>query len=161
MTGEYEKRRIYKSSASDVDSLFQANPLSELWSVSPALFLQVVAVGLATYSTPLALYYVLSTVIGLQSSTSPSIHFDQVIALIAIIIFGVFVWIAKIKTECALNLKICQKIERKLIASKLQSNALSSMERLIARDFDVVLENLAPALGLVFIPIFLLGISAV
>lgn len=91
MTGEYEKRRIYKSSASDVDSLFQANPLSELWSVSPALFLKVVAVGVATYSTPLALYYVLSTVIGLQSSTSPSIHFDQVIALIAIIIFGVFV----------------------------------------------------------------------
>jgi hypothetical protein len=160
MNAVWENRhRIYRYSPSRTPTHFRSNALQEAWSLSPILFFLIVLVNVVGYVLALMLVYLLANVIGSSSAPLPTVYAGHVIAFLFIILANLILWLAQIEIDNAFSLRICQKIEGVLILSKPSLSSAAAMERLVARDVNVLLDNLVPALGLVGIPIFLISLT--
>jgi len=109
-----------------------------------------VLVSLLQYSVPLLFIYKLST---LQGNVDVLLAEIGPLALLAI--SGFLLVVAQLNLERHISLKLCREFEH-LLARKMQPGVeVSALERLVSRDFNVVLDSFGNSVNLLVIPLFL------
>ncbi|MFA7893818.1 hypothetical protein [Pseudomonas putida] len=108
-------------------------------------------VSLLQYSVSLLFIYMLSTLLG-----NANVSLAEIALLAVVAISGFLLVVAELNLECHISLKLCREFEC-LLARKMQPGVeVSALERLVTRDFNVVIDGFGASINLLVIPIFLL-----
>ena len=113
-----------------------------------------VLVSLLQYSVPLLFIYKLSTQVAAQGSADIALTDTAFLALLAI--SGFLLVVSELNLERYISLRLCREFEC-LLARKMPSRVeVSMLERVVSRDFGVILDGIGASVNLLAIPIFLL-----
>ena len=113
-----------------------------------------VLVSLLQYSVPLLFIYQLSTLVGAQGSADIALADTAILVFLAII--GFLLVVSELNLERYTSLRLCREFEL-LLARKMQLRIeVSVLERVVSRDFSVILDGIGASVNLLVIPIFLL-----
>lgn len=113
-----------------------------------------VLVSLLQYSVPLLFIYKLSTLVAAQGSADIALTDTALLALLAI--SGFLLVVSELNLERCISLRLCREFEC-LLARKMPSRVeVSVLERVVSRDFGVILDGIGASVNLLAIPIFLL-----
>ncbi|QXH47820.1 hypothetical protein KSS93_07905 [Pseudomonas xanthosomatis] len=108
-------------------------------------------VSLLQYSVPLVFIYKLSTLQG-----NPDALLAEIVPLALLALSGFLLVVAELNLERHMSLKLCCEFEH-LLARRMQPGVeLSALERLVSRDFNVVLDGFGASVNLLVIPLFLM-----
>ena len=113
-----------------------------------------VLVSLLQYSVPLLFIYKLSTLVAVQGNADMAQTDTALLALLAI--SGFLLVVSELNLERYISLRLCREFEC-LLARKMSSRVeVSELERLVSRDFGVILDGIGASVNLLAIPVFLL-----
>lgn len=120
-----------------------------VFSVAPWAVGAYVLVSLLQYSVPLLFIYRLSTLVMAQGSAD--------VALLLFLAISVFLLVvSELNLERYISLRLCREFER-LLARKMRLRVeVSVLERVVSRDFSIILDGIGACVNLLAIPIFLL-----
>ena len=113
-----------------------------------------VLVSLLQYSVPLLFIYKLSTLVVAQGSADISLPDTALLALLAI--GGFLLVVSELNLERYISLRLCREFECLLARNMLPRVEVSVLERVVSRDFGVILDGIGASVNLLAIPIFLL-----
>ena len=123
-------------------------------SLAPWAVGAYVLVSLLQYSVPLLFIYKLSTLVAVQGGANVLPADTALLAFLAI--SGFLLVVSELNLERYISLKLCREFER-LLARKMQPRVeVSVLERLVSRDFSVILDGFGASVNLLAIPVFLL-----
>lgn len=124
------------------------------FSLAPWAVGAYVLVSLLQYSVPLLFIYKLSTLVEAQGSADVLLADTALLAFLAI--SGFLLVVCELNLERHISLRLCRKFEW-LLARKMHPQVeVSVLERLVSRDFGVVLDGFGASVNLLVIPVFLL-----
>lgn len=124
------------------------------FSLAPWAVGAYVLVSLLQYSVTLLFVYKLSTLVAVQGSADIELADTALLALLAL--GGFLLVVSELNLERHISLKLCHEFEC-LLARKIQPQVeVSVLERLVSRDFSVILDGFGAGLSLLVIPVFLL-----
>ncbi|MFJ3521400.1 ABC transporter ATP-binding protein [Pseudomonas sp. NPDC090203] len=124
------------------------------FSLAPWAVGAYVLVSLLQYSVPLLFIYKLSTLVEVKGSAVISLADIALLAFLAI--SGFLLVVSELNLERFISLKLCREFER-LLARKVEPQVdVSVLERLVSRDFSVILDGIGASVNLLAIPVFLL-----
>lgn len=124
------------------------------FSVAPWALGAYVLVSLLQYSVPLLFIYKLSTLVAAQGSADILLADTAHLAFLAI--SGFLLVVGELNLERYISLRLCREFEC-LLARKVQPRVeVSVLERLVSRDFSVILDGVGASVNLLAIPVFLL-----
>ncbi|AZE62328.1 MULTISPECIES: ABC transporter ATP-binding protein [Pseudomonas fluorescens group] len=113
-----------------------------------------VLVSLLQYSVPLLFIYKLSTLVVAQGSADIVLTDTALLAFLAI--SGFLLMVSELNLERYISLRLCREFER-LLARKMQTQVeVSVLERVVSRDFSLILDGVGASVNLLAIPVFLL-----
>ncbi|ROR62127.1 UNVERIFIED_ORG: hypothetical protein EDF86_0965 [Pseudomonas psychrophila] len=119
------------------------------FSVAPWAVGAYVLVSLLQYSVPLLFIYRLSTLVTAQGSA-------DVALLLFLAISGFLLVVSELNLERYISLRLCREFER-LLARKMHLRLeVSVLERVVSRDFSIILDGIGACVNLLAIPVFLL-----
>ena len=113
-----------------------------------------VLVSLLQYSVPLLFIYKLSTLVVAQGSADISLPDTALLALLAI--GGFLLVVSELNLERYISQRLCREFECLLARNMLPRVEVSVLERVVSRDFGVILDGIGASVNLLAIPIFLL-----
>lgn len=113
-----------------------------------------VLVSLLQYSVPLLFIYKLSTLVVAQGSADIALPDTALLALLAI--GGFLLVVSELNLERYISLRLCREFECLLARNMLPRVEVSVLERVVSRDFGVILDGIGASVNLLAIPIFLL-----
>lgn len=144
----------YRTAARCEERPFASSFFGLVCSLSPWAFGAYILVSLFQYSVPLLVIYKLGTLVAAPSSTEVSLADVALLAFLAI--SGFLLVVSELNLERYLSLRLCRELER-LLARKMQHRIeVSLLERVVSRDFSVILDGIRPSVNLLAIPVFLL-----
>ncbi|WP_330211571.1 hypothetical protein [Pseudomonas sp. AM4(2022)] len=124
------------------------------FSLAPWATGAYVLVSLLQYSVPLLFIYTLSTLVSAQSSADTVLWDIALLAFLAI--SGFLLVVSELNLERYICLRLCREFES-LLARKLHPRVeVSVLERVVSRDFSIILDGIGTSINLLAIPVFLL-----
>ena len=124
------------------------------FSLAPWAVGAYVWVSLLQYAVPLLFIYKLSTLVAAQGIVDIVLTDTVLLAFLAI--SGFLLMVSELNLERYISLTLCREFER-LLARKMQPRVdVSVLERVVSRDFSVILDGIGASVNLLAIPVFLL-----
>ncbi|OLF54094.1 ABC transporter ATP-binding protein [Pseudomonas chlororaphis] len=144
----------YRTAARGEERAFADGFFGLAFSLSPWAVGAYVLVSLLQYSVPLLFIYKLGTLVAAPGSAEVSLADIALLAFLAI--SGFLLVVSELNLERYLSLRLCREFER-LLARKMQHRVeVSLLERVVSRDFSVILDGIGASVNLLAIPVFLL-----
>lgn len=123
------------------------------FSLSPWAIGAYVLVSLLQYCVPLLFIYRLSTLVASEGGAQVALADTLLLGLLAI--GGFLLVVSELNLERYLSLRLCREFER-LLARKMQQRVeVAVLERVVSRDFSVILDGIGASVNLLAIPLFL------
>ncbi|MFJ4384020.1 hypothetical protein ACIP02_06715 [Pseudomonas sp. NPDC089408] len=140
----------YRRVARTEGRAFADGYFSLAFSLAPLAVGAYALVSLLQYSVALLFIYKLSTLQG-----NADVLLAEIAPLALLAISGFLLVVVELNLERHISLKLCREFER-LLARKMQPGVeMSALERLVSRDFNVVLDGFGASVNLLAIPLFL------
>lgn|GEM_PF-1664084 len=144
----------YRTVARSERQAFADGFFSLAFSLVPWAVGAYVLVSLLQYSVPLLFIYKLTTLVAAQGSADTLLADTEFLAFLAVSEFLLVV--SELNLERYISLRLCREFER-LLARKMKPRVeMSVLERVVSRDFSVVLDGFGASVNLLVIPVFLL-----
>ncbi|OUM35294.1 hypothetical protein B8W72_08610 [Pseudomonas putida] len=141
----------YRRVARSEGRAFADGFFSLTFSLAPWAVGTYALVSLLQYSVPLVFIYKLSTLQG-----NADVLLAEIAPLGLLAISGFLLVVAELNLERHISLKLCREFER-LLARKMPPGVeVSALERLVSRDFNIVLDGFGTSVNLLVIPLFLM-----
>ena len=144
----------YRTAARSEGRALAAGFFGLAFSLAPWAVGAYVLVSLLQYSVPLLFIYKLSTLVAAQGSADIAMADTALLAFLAI--SGFLLVVSELNLERYISLGLCREFER-LLARKMQPRVeVSVLERVVSRDFSVILDGIGASVNLLAIPVFLM-----
>lgn len=144
----------YRTATRSEGRAFSVGFFGLAFSLAPWAVGAYVLVSLLQYSVPLLFIYKLSTLVVAQGSVDIALTDTALLAFLAI--SGFLLGVSELNLERYISLILCREFER-LLARKMQPWVdVSVLERVVSRDFNVILDGIGASVNLLAIPVFLL-----
>ncbi|SCZ01669.1 MULTISPECIES: ABC transporter ATP-binding protein [unclassified Pseudomonas] len=124
------------------------------FSLAPWAVSAYVLVSLLQYSVPLLFIYKLSTLVAAQGAADVVLADTALLAFLAI--SGFLLVVSELNLERYISLRLCREFERLLVRKMQPGVEVSVLERVVSRDFSVILDGIGASVNLLAIPVFLL-----
>ncbi|MBX8474261.1 ABC transporter ATP-binding protein [Pseudomonas cichorii] len=144
----------YRTFAHSEDKAFADGFFSLAFNLAPWAVGAYVTVSLLQYTVPLLFIYKLSTLVTANGSSYILLADAALLAFLAI--SGFLLVMSELNLERYISLRLCREFER-LLSRKMQHQVEASvLERVVSRDFSVILDGFGSSVNLLVIPVFLL-----
>jgi len=144
----------YRTAARSEGRAFADGFFGLAFNLAPWAVGAYVLVSLLQYSVPLLFIYTLSTLVAAQDSVDTTPGDIALLAFLAI--SGFLLVVSELNLERYISLRLCREFEH-LLARKMPPRVeVALLERVVSRDFSVILEGIGTSVNLLAIPVFLL-----
>ncbi|WP_434728834.1 hypothetical protein [Pseudomonas soli] len=124
------------------------------FSLAPWAVGALVLVSLLQYSASLLFIYKLSTLVAAKDGAEIDLADTALLALLAV--SGFLLVVSELNLERYISLRLCREFERLLVRKMQPQVQVSLLERVVSRDFSVILDGIGASVDLLAIPVFLL-----